>query len=305
MSASAETRAERREADRRRMGEALSTLRSSEGWRRWLAVRASFRTYSLHNQILIAHQLPDATRVAGFRRWLQLGYAVRKGERGIRIWAPCPPSKKRIEEWRRNGSRPEEEPRTRFRMVAVFDRSQVDPLEDFNGDPAPLEPPHKPLESEDLAGLIAPLTALAGSVGCAVSLEAIEGLPEGYYEPKSRRIVIDCGPGRSPDAQAQTLIHEVSHALIRIEPKAEDPKLTFADEEVVVEAVAYTVCSALGVDAGAASVPYLASWGEGDEGGAIERYAGLIDRLASRIENSVAGQEAPAATPLPADPCTP
>lgn len=218
MSATAEKRAERHEEDRRRMGEALSALCSSEGWRRWLSVRASFRTYSLHNQILIAHQRPDATRVAGFRRWQELGYAVRKGERGIRIWAPCPPSKKRIEAWRRNGSMPEEEPKTYFRMVAVFDRSQVEEREDFEGEPAPLEPPHSPLEGDGLAGLIAPLTALASSIDCAVSLETIEGPPEGYYEPKTKRIVIDSGPRRSPDSQAQTLIHELSHALIRLEP---------------------------------------------------------------------------------------
>jgi antirestriction protein ArdC len=292
VSATAEKRAERREADRERMAEALGALCSSEGWQRWLAVRASFRTYSLHNQILVAYQRPDATRVAGFRRWLELGYAVRKGERGIRIWAPCPPSKKRIQEWRRAGSRPEEEPRTYFRMVAVFDRCQVEELEDFDGEPAPIQPPHRPLEGDGLAELIPPLISLANSIGCSVSLERIEGPPEGYYEPASRRIVIDTGPGRSLDAQAQTLIHELGHALIRTDPRAEDPTLTYAEEEVVVEAVAYTVCSALGVDAGSASVPYLASWGEADEGAAIERYAGLIDRLASRIEESLALPEA-------------
>lgn len=288
MSASAQMRAERREADRERMTEALGALCSSEGWKRWLQVRASFRTYSLHNQILIAHQCPQATRVAGFRRWLEFGYAVRKGEHGIRIWAPCPPPKKRIEAWRRAGSKPEEEPRTYFRMVAVFDRSQVEESEDFDGERAPLEPPHHPLQGEGLSGLIAPLTTFANSIGCAVSLEAIEGPPDGYFDPANKRIVIDAAPGRSPDSQAQTLIHELAHALIRIDPLPGDPTLTYAEEEVVVEAVAYTVCSAVGVDAQSASVPYLASWGEVEEGGAIERYAGLIDRLATRIEDSLA-----------------
>jgi antirestriction protein ArdC len=303
--ATAEKRAERREADRERMARALGALCSSEGWQSWLAVRASFRSYSLHNQILIAFQRPDATRIAGFRSWLSLGYAVRRGERGIRIWAPCRPSKKRIEEWRRRGSKPDEEPGTSFRMVSVFDRSQVEPRTDLDGEPIPLEPPTSQLEGDGLAATIAPLTALANSIGCAVSLEPIEGPPEGYYEPADRRIVIDTAAGRSPDSQAQTLVHELAHALIRIEPETEDPTLSYAEEEVVVEAVAYTVCSALGVDAGSASVPYLASWGRADDGAAIERYAGLIDRLASRIEDSVIGEEAPATEPLPADPRMP
>lgn len=58
--------AARRAADRERMRQAIEALRGSEGWRRWLASRRHFRTYSLHNQLLIAHQRPGATRVAGF-----------------------------------------------------------------------------------------------------------------------------------------------------------------------------------------------------------------------------------------------
>ncbi|MFL5911769.1 MAG: ArdC family protein [Gaiellaceae bacterium] len=38
--------------------------------------------------MLIAMQRPDATRVAGFRAWLKLNRCVRKGEKGIRIFAP-------------------------------------------------------------------------------------------------------------------------------------------------------------------------------------------------------------------------
>ena len=41
--------------------------------------------------VCIAGQHPTAVRVAGFRVWLGLGYCVTKGERAIRIWAPCPP----------------------------------------------------------------------------------------------------------------------------------------------------------------------------------------------------------------------
>jgi N-terminal domain of anti-restriction factor ArdC len=41
---------------------------------------------SLANQLLIAMQKPEATRVAGFRAWLKLGYCVRKGESALRIW---------------------------------------------------------------------------------------------------------------------------------------------------------------------------------------------------------------------------
>ena len=44
--------------------------------------------YSFGNCMLIAHQRPDATHVAGFGRWKKLGRYVRKGEQGIAILAP-------------------------------------------------------------------------------------------------------------------------------------------------------------------------------------------------------------------------
>ncbi|MGP0048178.1 MAG: hypothetical protein ACLPZR_04925 [Solirubrobacteraceae bacterium] len=40
--------------------------------------------------MLVAMARPDATFVAGFKAWLGLGYAVRKGERAIAIIAPLP-----------------------------------------------------------------------------------------------------------------------------------------------------------------------------------------------------------------------
>jgi antirestriction protein ArdC len=44
--------------------------------------------YSLHNVLLIASQKPNASYVAGFRTWNELGRFVRKGEKGILILAP-------------------------------------------------------------------------------------------------------------------------------------------------------------------------------------------------------------------------
>jgi hypothetical protein len=105
-------------------------LRSSEGWQQWLRVRRHFHSYSLHNQLLIAYQRPGATRVVGLRRWLSLGYAVRKGRAGPSTWAPCPPSKKKLRAWREAGANADKRPQTFFCLVKVFDRAQVDPLLD-------------------------------------------------------------------------------------------------------------------------------------------------------------------------------
>src|SRR4051812_623080 len=83
-------REQRRAEDRDRVQQAARQLLSSEGWRRWVRVRArnGLSRYSLWNQLLIALACPQATFVAGFRAWLELGYCVREGERAIRIMAP-------------------------------------------------------------------------------------------------------------------------------------------------------------------------------------------------------------------------
>jgi antirestriction protein ArdC len=282
---SEEERAARRAAQREQMREAVEALRTTEGWQRWLRSRRHFHDYSFQNQLLIAYQCPEATRVAGFRKWLELGYAVRKGEKGIRIWAPCPPSKKRIEQWKAAGANAEDRPRTHFRLAAVFDRSQTAPLPEFPGGPVPLEPPHEPTDGDGLANLFEPLAEFGRGLGLTVDVESIPSAAEGYHEPKSGRIVIDViGPEFSPNAQVSTLIHELAHALVRLEHQHDDPRLSYAEEEVVVESVAYSVCASLGLDTGGAAVPYIAGWSEGAHGELIEAYAALIDRLARRLE---------------------
>jgi antirestriction protein ArdC len=280
-----ERRADRRAADRQRMREAVEALRTSEGWKRWLTVRRNFHSYSFHNQLLIAMQCPEATRVAGFRRWLAIGYAVRKGESSIRIWAPCPPSKKALARWRKEGSDSEKKPRTYFRLVPVFDASQVDPLPEFPGERIPLHPPREPLTGDDLAGRLDALLAFAATLRLDVSVERIPGAASGYHEPATGRVVVEeTGPDFSPNAQVSVLVHELAHALVRLDRREEDPVLDYATEEVVVESVAYSVCASVGLDSAGSAVPYVTGWAERADGDPIESYAELIDRLARRIE---------------------
>jgi antirestriction protein ArdC len=284
-----EERAAKRAAERELMAAAIEELRSSEGWQRWLAIRRHFHSYSFHNQLLIAHQCPHATRVAGFRRWLELGYAVGKGEQGIRIWAPCPPSKKKLREWREAGADPEARPRTYFRLAAVFDRSQVEPLPEFPGGPIDLEPPIEPVDGDGLKYLFESLANFGASLGFPVSVEKIPGPAQGFCDRGAKRIAVETvGEDFSPNAQVAVEVHELAHALVGADRREDDPKLTYAEEEVVVECVAYSVCSGLGLDTAGSSVPYMTSWSKGEE---IERYAAMIDCLAARIEAVTAVSE--------------
>jgi antirestriction protein ArdC len=286
-------RAERRERERRLMAEAIERLRSSEGWQRWLKVRRHFHCYSLHNQFLIAMQMPDASRVAGFKAWMKLGYVVQKGETGIYIWAPCPPSKRRIAEWREAGADPDERPRTFFRLVKVFDRSQVRALPDFPGGPVDLEPPSEPVTGDGLAHLFGALVTFGERIGSPIRVEATAGPARGELSLRDGRIRVDpVDEDFSPNAQVAVAFHELSHALVRSDRREDDPILSYAEEEVVVECVAYVVCSAAGLDTTGSSVPYVTGWGKGEE---VERYAALIDRLAQRLEDAILESPGPEA----------
>lgn len=280
-------REQRRAAEREQMSAAIASLQTSEGWQRWLASRRHFHSYSLHNQLLIATQRPEATRVAGFRAWLALGYCVRKGETALRIWAPLSPSKKAVEEWKRAGSDPGNAPKTRFRLVPVFDRSQVEPLPDSPNGPAPLDPPHEPIAGDALAPLLDQLSEFGASIGSAVVFEPVAGTAQGYLEPTSGKIVIDTDPAQSANARVATLVHELAHALVRADRRDEDPQLDYHSEEVVVECVSFCVCASLGLDTAGYAAPYMASWGGEDAADQVEAYARLIDRLAGRIEDAV------------------
>jgi len=134
-----EQRDARRQADRERIEQAARALLTTDGWQRWIKVRASngLSRYSLGNQMLIAIDCHargiTPTYVAGYRAFLALNRCVRKGEKAIRILAPVA-VKQRDEHGEETG-----EKKVFFRTVPVFDVSMTDVLPGM--EPVPLAPP--------------------------------------------------------------------------------------------------------------------------------------------------------------------
>lgn len=116
-----EERDARRRADRVRIEQAARELLTTEGWQRWIKVRANngLSRYSISNQMLIALDCSSrgitATYVAGFRAFLDLNRCVRKGEKAIRILAPVTVKQRDV-----NGEETGEK-KVLFRTVRVFD----------------------------------------------------------------------------------------------------------------------------------------------------------------------------------------
>ena len=179
-------REQRRARDRKRLRVAAEQLLTSEGWERWVHVRSrnGLSRYSVNNQLLIALARPDATFVAGFRSWLELGYQDRKGEKAIWILAPL-----KIKERDRLSGEETGDTRTLFRAVPVFDRAQVTAGEHA----VALQPPVEPLSGDSHEHLLEPLERFAGKLGFTVTFETIDGPAGGWCDAKRKRIVVDVG----------------------------------------------------------------------------------------------------------------
>ncbi len=277
----------RRRADRERIEHAARALLTTDGWRRWIRVRATngLSRYSLRNQLLIAIDCHTRgitpTYVAGFRAFLALNRCVRTGEKAIRILAPLA-VKQRDDVGGETG-----EKRVFFRTVPVFDVAITEPLP--GTEPVPLAPPAEPIEGDSHRHLIAPLQELGRDLGYGVEIRELpdEG-PGGWCDPKRRQIVVASGPA---NRQVRTLVHELAHALgLGYGQYGRDKA------EVLVDCVTYVVCSSVGLDVGGESIPYIAGWGEDGALDAIREYAETIDAIARRIEDALNDNSA-AATP--------
>ena len=95
------------------------------------------------------------------------------------------------------------------------------------------------------------------------------------------------GEHLSPNGRVATLVHELAHALVADEDEDGAPSLTYAENELVAESVAFLCCRSVGLQTDENSIPYLASWAERADLDVLERTAKLTDRLASRIETAL------------------
>jgi len=266
--------AERRRQDRERLQRAAEELLFSEGWARWVRVRAMFHSYSAGNCMLIALQCHERgivpERVAGFRTWLKLGRCVRKNEKALRILAPVT-VKERDQQGEETGER-----RVFFKTAFVFELSQTEPLPAV--EPVSLEPPREPLTGDSHAHLIEPMVAFAGSLGFAVSFEAIPGSAGGWCDPKNKRIVVDADA--PANARLRTLIHECAHAM-----GIDYESYSRPQAEVMVETVTLLAASTVGLAVDGETIPYVSGWGEDGALKAVTEFAETIDRVARRIED--------------------
>ena len=232
-----------------KLQEAVAEIVSGDEWKRMLQVAAKFHKYSFNNHLMIFLQRPDATVVAGFNRWKSLGRFVKKGEKGIGIFAPCR-YKTKVET--DDGDEQTVQQIRGFRVVHVFDISQTegDELPDLDA----VRP--KLLDSDAPKGIWDALVTKASAAGFEV-IRNRRGNENGYCDFSSKQIAVR--PDVAPAQAVKTLIHELGHALLHSEELPRSKEVA----EVEVESVAYIVCDAIGLDSGDYSFAYVARWADG------------------------------------------
>ena len=189
---------------------------TSEKYKAYLSTMEKFHSYSFNNSILIYVQKPNASMVAGFKTWQSLDRQVKKGERGIRIFAPRPykvirdveavdpgtgevlldPNGKPIME-------KEERSYVRFIPVKVFDVSQT-------------EGKALPTLTEELQGEAPNYEALMAAIKEAaqvpIRFDTWTDSKKGYYNLTNQEIVIKSG--MSERQTVKTAIHETAHSIL-------------------------------------------------------------------------------------------
>lgn len=245
------------------LSKGVDALADDAEWHDFLDTMGKFHHYSFQNQMLIRLQNPEASKVAGFRKWQELDRNVIKGQKAISILAPkianvavkdaagSPlrgPDGKPLKERRCVG----------FTTASVFDVSQTEGKD--------LPDPQPNLTETPPDGYAADLTEAIESEGFTVSYEPVAS-GGGYTSPAEKKVVIRADA--SPASQAKTLAHELGHIkaghLERMGEYHSGHGGCRGEMEVEAESIAYVLSRANGMsaDLNQNTSRYLNSWSAG------------------------------------------
>ena len=285
-----------------RLENGVKELYASDNYAQYITAMAKFHHYSFGNALLILFQCPQATNVAGYNTWKQLGRQVKRGEKGIMILAPC--------NFRASLEREKIDPLTgqallgpdgkpltekvkispnRFKIAHVFDMSQTEGRElpqigvsELTGDVA------------DYTGIYNRLTALSP---LPVLQEDFQRSAKGYTSFTENRIVVK--PGMSQVQTIKTLVHEIAHAKLHKPDDILDVPRPGERrrKEVEAESIAYVVCQHFGIDTADYSLAYVAGWSKGRELTELKGSLNIIHATAGEIIDAISPPPAPERTP--------
>lgn len=230
-----------------RLLEGVRQVLESNNFQEFMRFSAKFHSYSFGNILMIWSQRSGASRIAGIKTWNSLGRRIRKGEKGIAIFAPMIAERQK-EDTLDNDGVINQKTLIGFRQVYVFDVSQTE------GNDIPVFDIGKPVMDGNADALFERILHVSP---VPVELEDMTEGRNGYYAVQEKRIALSTSLNAAE--KAKTLLHELAHHLT-YEKNIEG--LDRADKEVIAEGSAFIAAAYFSLDASNYSPGYLASWGQ-------------------------------------------
>lgn len=225
---------------------------NSDQYKKYLDTISKFHNYSRRNIDLIHQQKPDATLIAGAKKWNEsFERYINKGEKGFTIYAPSEYKVKDL-----NGDfvldkDGKVKTNIRFIPVKVFDVSQT------NGKELSLNSVELENNVENYVDIYKALKEIADKDNIKIVFVDKELMPRAYgsYTPAKNTIELRKGMGQGDTLS--TLIHELAHAKYQSKIITTEE---YALNELHAESIAYVTLKHLGLDTSKQSFGYLNSY---------------------------------------------
>lgn len=224
----------------------------------YLLFKRQFREYSMNNTILIYSERPDALGVGTYKFWQKKGHPVKRGEKGIGIYAPVlkdyivdsaghPVSRyeEATPEQLQKLASNEYSKRTvpvGFTKKYVFDITQTStPIEDY---PKLIKEGYELDNKNDYQVQNIAINRLVGKSGLKLidyDKARTGKSAQGYFIPATKEIFLQ--PDLTSIARFKTLVHETAHGILHVVKN----NLTTGEKEFQAQMVSLVVSDTLGL----------------------------------------------------------
>lgn len=255
--------------------EGIEDIIDTGKYKEFLKSMKKFHHYSFNNRLLIFAQNPDATKVAGYCTWKELGRGVKSNPKKIFILKPMPYTVGKSE---KNDDEEQEDEKLeliRFGWTIVYDISDTYIRNNKKEIPLLDDIRLNTNSSQKLYNILLQISPVK------VDIESTGDGSDGYYSKSQNRIVLS--PKQSMDDITATLLHEISHALYDDFDYSKDRDLS----EIFVESIAYITADYFGLDTSKCSFSYITKWSKGDTKKLLKlgtRIQDASDKLINKIE---------------------
>lgn len=284
--------------------EALTSFKDETDVKKFLDNIINFNKYSFNNMCLIRVQNKDATYVASFKTFSEMGYYPKKGEKGIKILVPSFLTRVKIkksdgtfeitplytlsdEEKKKYHDKNDgsiiyyDKILKNFSIGTVFDVSQTNMPMDL------IEKELNPMLEDPKADIVADTFIKAiYKDGFKIKYNETPNGAKGYCDLENNTIVVK--KGLSNLMRLKVIVHEYAHSLAHSHLKENGMEYIYNREkyETEAEAIAYVVSKYLGLDTRDYSQTYLYSWSKNEDFKEIDDSFWTIVNFSKKIINN-------------------